>query len=160
MLHFYTFHRLFLALEQQVALKTCDSCRILNILVIWTAQGKYLTMNSTEETAGRHSGIFWAISQACLSCGGIFLFFVFNSGSTTTISDTKIHVIYGVFTSVTVLGIVLLGLLRMPTTIDETNENAPSLPPTQEPQLTQLELLSKQSNFKGKIITCCFQNQH
>jgi hypothetical protein len=35
-------------------------------LVIWTAQGKYLTLNSTEETAGKHSGIFWAFSQAWL----------------------------------------------------------------------------------------------
>ncbi|KAH7697892.1 Ion channel regulatory protein [Aphelenchoides avenae] len=32
--------------------------------VIWTAQGKYLSLNSSEETAGKHSGIFWAISQA------------------------------------------------------------------------------------------------
>lgn len=62
--------------------------------VIWTAQGKYLTLNSTEDTAGKHSGIFWAISQACLSCGGIFLFFVFSS-ETDKINTSTIHMIYG-----------------------------------------------------------------
>jgi hypothetical protein len=50
--------------------------------------------------------------------------------------------ILGVFTSVTVLGIILLGLLRMPPKTDETTEMSPSLPPAQEIQMTQVELLS------------------
>jgi len=111
--------------------------------VIWTAQGKYLQLNSTEETAGKHSGLFWAISQFCLTCGGIFLFFVFNDESheSPKISESTIHIIYGVFTSVNIAGIVMLALLRMPSTIDENTEIAPSLPSSQEPQLSQLDLL-------------------
>ncbi|KAI6191409.1 UNC93-like protein MFSD11 [Aphelenchoides bicaudatus] len=109
--------------------------------VIWTAQGNYLTLNSTEETAAKHSGIFWAISQACLSCGGLFLFFVFNTES-ETISQSTMHIIYGVFTAVSIAGTVLLALLRMPSNVDDTTEISPSLPPpTQEAPLTQLELL-------------------
>lgn len=94
--------------------------------------------------------VFLNISMFSLSCGGLFLFFVFNSGS-SSISDRTIHVIYGVFTSVTALGIILLGLLRMPSTIDETRETAPSLPPAQEIQLTQWELLRMNCFFSFKL---------
>ena len=33
------------------------------ILVLWTAQGNCLTINSDEHTIGRNSGIFWALLQ-------------------------------------------------------------------------------------------------
>ncbi|KAI6173776.1 UNC93-like protein MFSD11 [Aphelenchoides besseyi] len=109
--------------------------------IIWTAQGKYLSLNSDENTASKHSGLFWGISQACLSCGGIFLFFVFNSGS-DTITDFTIHIIYGVFTSVTVVGIIILSLLRMPNVCDDNTETAPTLPsPSTVPEMSQMELL-------------------
>uniref|UniRef100_A0A914L1R7 UNC93-like protein MFSD11 n=1 Tax=Meloidogyne incognita TaxID=6306 RepID=A0A914L1R7_MELIC len=45
--------------------------------VLWTAQGKYLTLNSTPQSAGRHSSLFLCCAQACLSCGGLFLLIVF-----------------------------------------------------------------------------------
>uniref|UniRef100_A0AC35TT84 UNC93-like protein MFSD11 n=1 Tax=Rhabditophanes sp. KR3021 TaxID=114890 RepID=A0AC35TT84_9BILA len=82
--------------------------------VIWTAQGKYLSMNSNAESSGRHSGIFWATSQCCILFGGVFLYFVFDgSGDSDNISDSTVKVLYGVFTAVTVCGAVVLGLLRM-----------------------------------------------
>ena len=31
--------------------------------LLWTSQGKYLAMNSTEETASLHSNLFWCIYQ-------------------------------------------------------------------------------------------------
>ena len=31
--------------------------------VIWTAQGKYIAINSTDETASMHSSLFWGVSQ-------------------------------------------------------------------------------------------------
>lgn len=42
--------------------------------VIWTAQGNYLTENSTEETMGRNSGLFWAMLQGSLLFGNLFFF--------------------------------------------------------------------------------------
>lgn len=47
------------------------SCKYLKLkmgylkhfLVLWTGQGNYLTLNSTKETALKHSGIFWAVFQ-------------------------------------------------------------------------------------------------
>jgi hypothetical protein len=35
-------------------------------IVIWTAQGCCLTVNSSDETMGRNSGIFWAFLQCRL----------------------------------------------------------------------------------------------
>ncbi|KAI1707984.1 ion channel regulatory protein UNC-93 domain-containing protein [Ditylenchus destructor] len=84
----------------------------LGAAVIWTAQGKYLTLNSTEGTASKNSGVFWAISQACIIAGGVFLFVVLRGKD--TYDNTTIRVLYGVFTVVTVCGTVILALLRMP----------------------------------------------
>lgn len=44
----------------------------IDLVVIWTAQGKYLTLNSNEDTMALNSGIFWAIFQ---SRSAIFCFF-------------------------------------------------------------------------------------
>lgn len=33
------------------------------VLVLWTAQGNVLAINSTDSTSGRNSGIFWALLQ-------------------------------------------------------------------------------------------------
>nr|CAD2202555.1 unnamed protein product [Meloidogyne enterolobii] len=46
--------------------------------VLWTAQGKYLTLNSTPQSAGRHSSLFCVVLKlGFLSCGGLFLLIVF-----------------------------------------------------------------------------------
>lgn len=57
----------------------------------------------------------------------------------------------GVFTAVTIVGVILLALLRMPGILNETTETTPSLPATQEVQLTQLELLSK---LEPSLVIC------
>jgi len=106
--------------------------------VIWTAQGKYLTLNSTEQTASRHSGIFWAISQACIIVGGIFLSIVFHSSA--TLSDSSVRFIYGIFTAITVLGIVILALLRLPTPASASISH-PDAVITPEPPLTHLQVI-------------------
>ncbi|KAI3410519.1 hypothetical protein GPALN_004620 [Globodera pallida] len=105
----------------------------LGAAVIWTAQGKYLALNSTEETAGRHSGLFWALSQLCQSCGGIFLLAVFvlvpsppDGGEQTSISVATVRLIYSTFTALTIVGIVILALLKMPSTAAAAAQNRSS----------------------------------
>ncbi|CAD5234484.1 unnamed protein product [Bursaphelenchus xylophilus] len=120
----------------------------LGAAVIWTAQGKYLSMNSTEDTAERHAGIFWAISQACLSCGGVFMYIVFNSDS-DKISDQTIMVLYGVFTSVTVLGMILIMLLRHSKGQTVHSPLMSEVPdPSPEPHLTLPQL------FQSMFVLC------
>uniref|UniRef100_A0A915DRX3 UNC93-like protein MFSD11 n=1 Tax=Ditylenchus dipsaci TaxID=166011 RepID=A0A915DRX3_9BILA len=105
--------------------------------VLWTAQGKYLAINSTVETAGKHSGLFWAISQISIIFGGTFLLIVFHF--TDSFTDAAISVLYGVFTGVTLLGIVVVGLLRLPSSNIQHNNNE---------KVTKLSNLENQlSNF-------------
>ncbi|KAE9548178.1 hypothetical protein FO519_008612 [Halicephalobus sp. NKZ332] len=83
--------------------------------MMWTAQGKYLAMNSTEETAGLHSGLFWGVSQICITGGGTFLYFAFrNLKEGDTIDDSTIKLVYGIFAIITIVGVVILALLRIP----------------------------------------------
>jgi len=113
----------------------------LGAAVIWTAQGKYLSLNSNEETAGKHSGIFWAVSQACLAGGGIFLYLVFHTkDSNEDISEATTRLLYTVFLGVTIVGIVILALLRMPGNAPLLEANNGSGNPD-EPELTTWETI-------------------
>jgi len=111
--------------------------------VIWTAQGKYLSLNSTPETAGRHSGIFWAISQACIVIGGIFLYFMLNSlpkEKGASIPDGTVKELYGVFTAITILGTAILALLRLPSAGAGLEANGNVI--EAQPQLTTLQVIT------------------
>uniref|UniRef100_A0A914HZB8 UNC93-like protein MFSD11 n=1 Tax=Globodera rostochiensis TaxID=31243 RepID=A0A914HZB8_GLORO len=102
----------------------------LGAAVIWTAQGKYLTLNSSEQTAGKHSSLFLALTQACLSCGGLFLLAVFRATDSSPPSSSEtplvnssssdfspsfdrptIKLIYGSFTGIALLGVAVLAFL-------------------------------------------------
>uniref|UniRef100_A0A183BSQ1 UNC93-like protein MFSD11 n=1 Tax=Globodera pallida TaxID=36090 RepID=A0A183BSQ1_GLOPA len=107
----------------------------LGAAVIWTAQGKYLTLNSSDQTAGKHSSLFLAFTVACISCGGLFLLVVFwatddaspppsaasatppaavNSSSahfSPSFDRATIKLIYGSFTGIALLGVAVLALL-------------------------------------------------
>uniref|UniRef100_A0A914YQ69 UNC93-like protein MFSD11 n=1 Tax=Panagrolaimus superbus TaxID=310955 RepID=A0A914YQ69_9BILA len=125
----------------------------LGAAVIWTAQGNYIAINSTEETASKNSSLFWAVSQVCLAGGGVFLYAIFandddthekkNDGSIETsthhddadddISKSKVRILYTVFTAVTLAGAVILALLRIPKEdrlISDESEETPK--PTQK----------------------------
>ncbi|KAE9549637.1 hypothetical protein FO519_007144, partial [Halicephalobus sp. NKZ332] len=83
--------------------------------IIWAAQGKYIAMNSTNETASLHSSLFWGEYQLCLIGSGAFLYFAFRDlKDNDKIEDSKIRFIYGVFTTVTACGVIIFSLLRMP----------------------------------------------
>jgi predicted RNA-binding protein with PUA-like domain len=91
--------------------------------VLWNAQGKYIALNSTEENSGKHSALFYASNQSSLTIGGIFLFLIFyfsdpskeEKDDPSTIDQDTIYMLYGVFTSASLIGIVILTVLPMPT---------------------------------------------
>ncbi|KAJ4443939.1 hypothetical protein ANN_05728, partial [Periplaneta americana] len=78
--------------------------------VIWTGQGNYLTLNSDSTTISRNSGIFWAMLQASMFLGNLFVYFQFQ-GKTQIDADTRL-IVFIVLLVVAAVGIVFLLLLR------------------------------------------------
>ncbi|KAE9555999.1 hypothetical protein FO519_000855 [Halicephalobus sp. NKZ332] len=112
--------------------------------IIWTAQGKYIAMNSTDETASIHSGLFWGEYQVSLIGSGIFLYFAFRDlKDNDRIEDSKIRLVFGVFTAVTAAGVAILGLLRTP----PKNESLIDPNIKSEPEMTPKELLYSTLNL-------------
>lgn len=77
---------------------------------LWTAQGSYLAKNSDGETSGRNAALFWSMLQSSILFGNIFVYLAFNSQ--TVISDQTRYIVYGVLTTVCVLGALVILLLR------------------------------------------------
>jgi len=112
--------------------------------VIWTAQGKYIAINSTDETASMHSSLFWGVSQVCIAGGGVFLYAAFRDVKDKDhIEDSKIRLVYGVFTAVTAGGILILALLRMP----RRNRSLVDPDAEPEPEMTFKELIYSTFNL-------------
>lgn len=80
--------------------------------VIWTAQGNFLTNNSTPETSSRNSGIFWALFQSSMLFGNLFVYFEFRGEE--SISSTTRLTVYGFFTVGGIIGTLLLLTLKSP----------------------------------------------
>lgn len=82
------------------------------IIVIWTGQGNYLTLNSNNETIGRNSGIVWALLQCSFLFGSLFLYFMFEGKE--VIDEKTRFIVYLCFTCLCTLGILMLIFLRKP----------------------------------------------
>ena len=128
----------------------------LGAAVIWTAQGKYLAMNSQEETAGKHSGLFWALSQACQACGGLFLLLVFlfqHDPQHTSFSQSTVQLLYATFTAVTLLGVLILAFLRLSSTQNRRPSSSPTLSDQLDPinQTQQNEVEQQQQQQQQAI---------
>ena len=96
-----------------------------SVLVIWVAQGKFLTINSDEHTITRNSGVFWALFQGSLLFGNIFVFFEFQGQEVITEHVRKLT--YSVLTGTCVIGIILLFFLQNVTTREERQKEKPGL---------------------------------
>uniref|UniRef100_A0A1A7Y5T3 Major facilitator superfamily domain containing 11 n=2 Tax=Iconisemion striatum TaxID=60296 RepID=A0A1A7Y5T3_9TELE len=80
--------------------------------VLWTAQGNVLTINSTDSTIGRNSGIFWSLMQFSLFFGNLYIYCAWHGHVHITDKDRRT-----VFISLTVISLVgcfLFFLIRKP----------------------------------------------
>uniref|UniRef100_A0AAY5KCD8 UNC93-like protein MFSD11 n=1 Tax=Esox lucius TaxID=8010 RepID=A0AAY5KCD8_ESOLU len=94
--------------------------------ILWTAQGNLLTINSTDATIGRNSGIFWALLQFSLFFGNIYIYFAWQGHVHITDKDRQT-----VFISLTVISLVgsfLFFLIQRPEPEATPSEASESLP--------------------------------
>lgn len=77
---------------------------------LWSAQGSYLTKNSSSNTSSRNAAIFWSMLQSSILFGNIFVYLTFSNQS--VLSDKTRFVVYGVLTVVCALGTLLILFLR------------------------------------------------
>jgi len=80
--------------------------------LIWTAQGNYLTLVSSQATMSRNSGVFWAMLQCSMVWGNIFVFFKFR-GQDTVDAETRM-VVFVALTAVCGIGTLLMVFLPAP----------------------------------------------
>lgn len=78
--------------------------------LIWTAQGNFLTINSSKETIGTNSGIFWGILQCSLLFGNMFVYFYFKGEY--KITDHSRQVLYTVLLTCALIGTFAFVFLR------------------------------------------------
>uniref|UniRef100_A0A3P8VQQ2 Major facilitator superfamily domain containing 11 n=1 Tax=Cynoglossus semilaevis TaxID=244447 RepID=A0A3P8VQQ2_CYNSE len=93
--------------------------------VLWTAQGNVLTINSTNNTIGRNSGIFWSLLQFSMLFGNLYIYFAWHGHVHITDKDRRT-----VFISLTVISLVgcfLFFLIRTPETESAPSEVSESL---------------------------------
>jgi len=88
--------------------------------LIWTGQGNYLTLNSTEENISRNSGVFWAIFQSSFLFGNLFVYFLFQ-GKDVIDQQTR-TILYSAFLGPGILGVLLLMFLPQVKDSDSRSE--------------------------------------
>uniref|UniRef100_A0AAX7VEL6 Major facilitator superfamily domain containing 11 n=1 Tax=Astatotilapia calliptera TaxID=8154 RepID=A0AAX7VEL6_ASTCA len=80
--------------------------------VLWTAQGNVLTINSTDSTIGRNSGIFWALLQFSLFFGNLYIYCAWHGH--VHITDKDRQTVFISLTVISLVGCFLFFLLRKP----------------------------------------------
>ncbi|CAJ0572288.1 unnamed protein product, partial [Mesorhabditis spiculigera] len=105
-----------------------SGCVGFGAALLWTAQGVYLTQNSTPKTSKRNSGMLFAILDANVILIGVFLYFTFSiegvgHGSDNHISKKSAQMLYIVLTSMGGLGILTFLFLRPCDVVKKQEEN-------------------------------------
>ncbi|XP_029622285.1 UNC93-like protein MFSD11 [Salvelinus fontinalis] len=80
--------------------------------ILWTAQGNLLTINSTDATIGRNSGIFWALLQFSLFFGNMYIYFAWHGH--VHISDKDRQTVFISLTVISLVGSFLFFLIQKP----------------------------------------------
>ncbi|KAM3598905.1 uncharacterized protein V6R79_024039 [Siganus canaliculatus] len=80
--------------------------------VLWTAQGNVLVINSTDNTIGRNSGIFWALLQFSLFFGNLYIYCAWHGH--VHITDKDRQTVFISLTVISLVGCFLFFLIRKP----------------------------------------------
>ncbi|XP_076837607.1 UNC93-like protein MFSD11 [Brachyhypopomus gauderio] len=78
--------------------------------VLWTAQGNLLTINSTDSTIGRNSGIFWALLQFSLFFGNLYIYVAWHGKAHITNEDRQ--KVFILLTIISLVGSFLFFLIQ------------------------------------------------
>lgn len=104
--------------------------------------GRFLNAGKYERT-----DIYY--SKFSLIFGGIFLYTVFSFKESDVIDESTVTILYGVFTGVTVFGVIVLALLRIPrSSIPSSSRSADSAAPDSsihepEPHSSNIDIISE-----------------
>ncbi|XP_078456266.1 UNC93-like protein MFSD11 [Lampetra fluviatilis] len=90
--------------------------------VLWTAQGTCLTVNSDATTMARNSGIFWALLQFSMVFGNLYIYVSWKGK--THISDKDRRVLFTALTVISLVGTLVLVLVRKSGTQDSALSDA------------------------------------
>ncbi|XP_026214474.1 UNC93-like protein MFSD11 [Anabas testudineus] len=80
--------------------------------VLWTAQGNVLAINSSDNTIGRNSGIFWALLQFSLFFGNLYIYCAWHGHD--HIRDKDRQTVFISLTVISLVGCFLFFLIRKP----------------------------------------------
>ncbi|MCI4385288.1 hypothetical protein PGIGA_G00048760 [Pangasianodon gigas] len=92
--------------------------------VLWTAQGNLLTINSSDSSIGRNSGIFWALLQFSLFFGNLYIYVAWHGK--VHISDKDRQTVFVSLTIISLVGNFLFFLIQrtetevVPTEVSES----------------------------------------
>lgn len=94
--------------------------------VLWAAQGKFLSINSTEETMSRNTNVFWGLFQSCLIWGNLIIIHQFSSLTIITKpTRTSLFIILTVVSGVGVLGVIFLRKRKQLVAVEEEIKSQP-----------------------------------
>ncbi|KAJ7989404.1 hypothetical protein DPEC_G00304200 [Dallia pectoralis] len=94
--------------------------------ILWTAQGNLLTINSTDATIGRNSGIFWALLQFSLFFGNMYIYFAWQGHA--HISDKDRQTVFISLTVISLVGSFLFFLIQKREPEATPSDSSDSLP--------------------------------
>jgi MFS family permease len=83
--------------------------------LLWTAQGSFISKNSTPETLGKSNGIFWALFQISAVAGNLTTAIVLSSGEST-------HILFIILSCVGGVAVLSFIFLRKPKHVGSAKE--------------------------------------
>uniref|UniRef100_A0A673YFY1 Major facilitator superfamily domain containing 11 n=1 Tax=Salmo trutta TaxID=8032 RepID=A0A673YFY1_SALTR len=107
--------------------------------ILWTAQGNLLTINSTDATIGRNSGIFWALLQFSLFFGNMYIYFAWHGH--VHISDKDRQTVFISLTVISLVGSFLFFLIQKPEPEATPSEASESLLQTESTESASIKAL-------------------